>query len=134
MRTSVNFSGTWNANLSKSRLLGPPLKALSVKIEHSDPELREELLVKKIDGSEEKVVFECWTNGEQDKSLLNGTTVRGRARWEGVELVIESWIRFGTREMYFCDCWSLSHDGQELSMEHRKDDLAGQLTVLERVE
>jgi hypothetical protein len=129
---SVNFSGTWNANLSKSRFLGPPPKTVSVKIEHSDPELQEEMVVKKIDGSEETVVFKCWTNGEQDKGLLNGTAVRGCARWEGAELVIESWMRFGTREMYFCDYWSLSPDGQSLSMEHRKGDLAGQLTVFER--
>jgi hypothetical protein len=46
--------------------------------------------------------------------------------------VIESWMRFGTREMYFCDCWALSPDGQSLSMEHREDDLAGQLTVFDR--
>ena len=95
---SVNFSGMWNLNLSKSRLLGPPPQAVLVKIEHSDPELQEEILVKKIDGSEEKIVFQCWTNGEQDKSLLNNTAVRGRARWEGAELVIESRIQVGTRE------------------------------------
>ena len=129
---SVNFSGTWNANLSKSRFLGPPPKTVSVKIEHSDPELQEEMVVKKIDGGEEKVVFKCWTNGEHDKSLLNGSAVRGWARWEGVELIIESWMRFGTREMYFCDCWSLSLDGQSLSMEHRTVDLSGQLTLFER--
>lgn len=127
-----NFTGTWDANLSKSRFLGPAPKAISVKIEHSDPELREEILATKFDGSEELVVFKCWTNGEQDKSLLNGRAVRGGARWEGEALIIESWMQFGTREMHFCDCWSLSPDGQTLSMEHRKDDLAGQLTVLDR--
>jgi len=37
--------------------LGLPPKAVSVRIEHSDPELQEEIVVKKIDGSEEKVVF-----------------------------------------------------------------------------
>lgn len=129
---SVNFSGTWNANLSKSRFLGPPPIAVSVRIEHSDPELQEEIVVRRIDGSQEKAVFQCWTNGAPGKSLLNGAAVRGSARWDGAELIIESWMRFGAREMYFCDCWSLSHDGQSLSMEHRKDVLAGQLTVLER--
>ena len=129
---SVNFTGTWNANLSKSRFLGPSPKTLSVKIEHSDPELQEEILVTNGDGSEERVVFKCWTDGEQDGSLLNGVAVRGGGRWDGEELVIESRIQFGTREMHFCDCWSLSPDGQTLSMEHREDDLAGQLTILDR--
>jgi hypothetical protein len=129
---SVNFTGTWNATLSKSRFLGPPPKAISIKIKHSDSELEEKIVVTKTDGSEERVVFKCRTNGEQDGSILNGRAVRGSARWEGEELVIESWIQFGSRDMHFCDCWSLSPDGQTLSMEHRNDDLHGQLTVLER--
>ncbi len=129
---SVNFTGTWNANLSKSRFLGSPPKAISVKIEHSGPELQEEIVVTKLDGSQERVVFNCWTNGEQDKNLLNGRAVRGGATWAGEELVIESWMQFGAREMHFCDCWSLSPDGQTLSMEHRNDDLAGQLTILDK--
>lgn len=131
---TVNFTGTWNANLSKSRLLVPVPKAISVTIAHSDSELHEQLLVTKVDGSEERVVFRCWTNGAQDKNLLNGRAVRGGARWEGRELVIETWIPLGTREMHLCDYWSLSPDGQTLSMEHRNDDLDGQLTVLERAE
>ena len=45
----------------------------------------------------------------------------------------ESWMQFAAREMHFCDCWSLSSDGQTLTMEHRNDDLAGQLTILDRV-
>jgi hypothetical protein len=129
---SVNFTGTWNANLSKSRFVGPLPTAITAKIEHSDPELQLEMLVTKADGSEDRVVFQCWTNGEEGKSLLNGGTIRGSARWEAGELVIESWVQFDTREMHFCDCWSLSPDGQTLTMEHRKGDLAGQLIVLAR--
>jgi hypothetical protein len=129
---SVNFTGTWNADLSKSRFFGPRPKAISIRIEHSDPELREDLLVTRRDGREERAVFKCWTDGEQRENLLNGRAVRGSARWEGNELVIESWMQVGATEMHFCDCWSLSPDGQTLSMEHRQDDLAGQLTVLDR--
>lgn len=130
---SVDFSGTWKANLPRSRFLGPPPKAVIVEIEHSDPELKEEVLLTRIDGTEDRVVFKCWTAGERNEHLLNDNTVRGSAMWEGEELVIESWVQFGTREMHICDCWSLSSDGQTLYMEHRKGDLAGQLTVFERL-
>jgi hypothetical protein len=129
-----NFTGCWTANLGKSRLLGPPPKAILVKIEQSALELQEEISVTKLDSSVDRVVFKCRINGEQNRILLNGGPVRGSAKWEGNELVIESWMQFGAREMHFCDCWSLSPDKQTLIMEHRNDDLAGQMTILDRVE
>ena len=57
-------------------------------------------------------MFKCSTNGEPNKILLNDAVVRGHARWEATELVIESWMWLGTREIHLCDCWSLSADGQ----------------------
>ncbi len=65
-------------------------------------------------------------------SLLNGKPIRGTAEWQGDELVIESRMQFGTKEIHFCDYWSLSADGQTLTMEHRNGDLTGQITILER--
>lgn len=130
---SVNFSGIWRANLAQSRFLSPAPQAISIKIEHVEPELREEVSVTKLDGSQERVTFQCSTSGEPDKSLLNGEVVRGNARWKGNELVIESWVQIGANEMHFCDYWSLSADGTILSMEHREDALAGQITVLNKV-
>jgi hypothetical protein len=131
---TTNFSGTWSANIAKSRFLAPPPRAISVKIEQSNLELREEITVKKHDGSEDQTTFQCWLNGDRDKNLLNGMPIRGYARWEGKELIIESRIQLGSRELYFCDSWSLSSDGTTLVMEHRTGDLARQRTVLERVE
>jgi hypothetical protein len=131
---NVNFSGTWHANLSKSRFLKALPKAVSINIEHSGPELLEEILVTKDDCSEDRVVFKCRTNGEPDTCSLNGNPIRGSARWESDELIIESWLRLGAREMHFCDCWSLSSDRRTLTMEHRNDDLAGQLTILDLAE
>jgi hypothetical protein len=129
---AVSFTGTWIADLSKSRFLGPMPKAVTIRIEHSDPELREEVLATRSDGGEERLLFHCSTNGGPDKCLLNGKPIRGTAQWQGDELVIESWMQFGTKEMHFCDYWPLGADGRTLTMEHRKGDLAGQMTVLER--
>jgi hypothetical protein len=129
---SLDFSGVWKANLEKSKLLGPAPKAMLVKIKHSDPELVEQILISKMDGSEDRVVFRCRTTGDEITNSMRGALVRSRSRWEGTELVIESWMSLGGRESYFRDHWSLSADGQVLTMEHRNDDLAGQITVLER--
>jgi hypothetical protein len=129
----ANFTGIWTANLPKSRFPGPPPEAVSVRIEQSGLELQAEMIVTKLDRSQDRVVFKCWINGGRDKVLVNENPVRGGARWEGEELVIEWWVQFATREMHFCDCWSLSSGGRTMTMEHRNDDLAGQSTILERV-
>jgi hypothetical protein len=42
-------------------------------------------------------------------------------------------MSLGGRELHFRDCWSLSPNGQILTMEHRDDDLAGQIAVLQRM-
>ena len=130
---SVNFTGIWKADLSISRLPNPAPLAITVKIQHADPELRQEIVVTQADGNQNRGIFQCRTDGEEDRSLLNGKPIHGVARWKGNELVMESWILAGTREKHFCDYWSsLSPDGQTLTMEHRYYDLAGQLTVLQR--
>jgi hypothetical protein len=85
-----------------------------------------------MDGSEDRVVFRCRTTGDEITNSIHGAVLRSRSRWQGTELVIESWMNLGGRENYFRDHWSLSADGQVLTMEHRNDDLAGQITVLER--
>ncbi len=63
---------------------------------------------------------------------VGAATARTRARWEGMELVIESWMKTSGREVHFKDHWSLSGDGRTLTMAHRDDDLAGQISVLEK--
>lgn len=129
-----NFTGSWKANLAKSRFLSPAPKGVVVEIEHSETHVREEIIVLKHDGLEERVLFTCSTDGDEGHSTLNGHAIRGNACWVGNELVIESWMRFGDRELHFRDCWSLTENGRTLVMEHRDDALAGQLTVLERAE
>jgi len=127
-----NFTGAWKANLAKCKFLAPPPKGLVVQIEHSENRLREELIVFKHDGLEEHAVFTCSTDGAVGHSSLNGLTIRSKAGWAGHELVIESWMEIGDRELHFRDCWSLTENGRTLVMEHRDDALAGQVTVLNR--
>jgi hypothetical protein len=107
---NLNFSGVWKGNLEKSKVLGPAPEAVLVRINHADPEL----------------IVEMVTNS------VHGIQVRSRSNWVGTELLIESWMNVGGREGHFRDYWSLSSDGRTLRMEHRHDDLAGQITLLER--
>lgn len=127
-----DFSGIWKANLGRSKLLGPVPKAVLVKIAHSEPGLRAEMLIAKMDGSEERRPFRCLTTGEETIGQLSGVPLRTRSRWVGRELQIEPWLNSGSREMHFRDYWSLSQGGNTLTMGHRYDDLAGRMSLLER--
>ena len=127
-----DFSGLWNADLEQSKLLGPPPKAVSVRINHCDSELVVEMLITKADGSEDRLRFGGLTSGEEVTNQISGGQMRSRLCWVGRELLIESRMKLGGREAHFCDYWLLSDDGQTLTMEHRDDDLAGQITLFER--
>jgi len=127
-----NFSGTWKADLQRSKLLGPVPKALLVKINHSEPKLSVEMFITKPDSTEDHLSFRSLTSGEEIVNSVSGAEMRNRCGWAGRELLIESFMKVGERQVNFRDYWALSSDGRELIMEHRGDDLAGQSTFLER--
>jgi hypothetical protein len=77
------------------------------------------------------MTFTYETDAETTNSL-GEATARTHARWEGMELVIESRMKTPGREFHFKDHWSLSDDGRTLTMAHRGDDLAGQVSVFEK--
>ena len=126
-----DFTGLWKVDLEKSIIRGPAPKEILVRIEHREPTLIQQVLVTTASGKEQRQAFTC-DSGTETTNSVSGVVIRTRARWEGVDLVIESWIETGGRESYFKDHWSLSGDGGTLTMTHRDDDLAGQISVLEK--
>lgn len=103
-----------------------------MKIEHEEPKIVQEILVTYANEDEESMTFAFETTGEESSNPVRGLAGRTKAHWEGTELVIESALKAGERELRFRDYWSLSNDAQTLTMEHRDDDLAGQISVLEK--
>ena len=129
---SQNLTGIWKASLEKSKLLGPAPKSTAVKIRHKDPDLLVAMMITMPDGIEHRIEFKGPTNGAEILNLVNGQQWRSRMQWVGDELMIESWVEIGERDLLFRDFWFLSKDGQSLTMEHRDDDLRGQITFLDR--
>ena len=78
-----------------------------------------------------RLLFHARTNGEMITNSVAGAEWVSRSRWVGDELLIESDVRQAGRQMHFRDYWLLSADGRRLTMEHRGDDLDGQITVLD---
>jgi hypothetical protein len=104
------MTGLWEVDLERSRLMGPPPRRILMKIAPVGDELKHAVLVTRADGVEQRVVAAY------------------RPRHDGERVVIET--TYGGRE--FRDYWSLSDDGQTLTMAHLDDDLAGQTTLLRR--
>jgi hypothetical protein len=128
-----DFTGTWKLNLERSTLRGSIPKQLLMKIEHREPILIQEVWFTDDSGSERRQTFTVEI-GSGTFNPIGGTTALTHSRWEGSELVIESRMKTPEREFYFKDHWSLSGDGQTLTMAHRDDDLAGQISVLEKAD
>ena len=131
---NVDFTGQWLADLAVSRLHGPPPKEIQFSILHSEPALKAELRMTMMDGSIMNMVFNARTTGQRVVNTVLGSEWHSEAVWVGSELLIKSWVNHPSRELHFRDYWSLSSDHRTLTMEHRDDDLAGQLTILRRVD
>lgn len=128
-----NFSGRWKADLAKSRLIGTPPKSVLFNIKHSASDLTTEMTVKTADGGEHFIRFKGPMTGAEVSNEVLGQRWLSRLQWVGSELLIESWVTVGERQSHFRDFWSLAEDDQTLVMEHRDDDLKGQVTFLKRV-
>ena len=126
-----DFSGVWEMNLERSVLRGPAPKRVLIKLEHREPRLIQQIHLTDAAGVEQGLTF-TYETGAETTNFVGEATARTCARWEGTELAIESRMKTPAREFRFKDHWSLSDDGRTLTMAHRDDDLAGQVSVLQK--
>lgn len=124
-----NFSGQWQANLDRSRLRGQ-VAIIAMTITHGDEDLRQEIVITRPNGAQERQLVTFPVTGGEATTELRGAPLTIRVRWNGPELIVESTYVGNV----FRDYWSLSSDGRTLTMEHRDDGMAGQATVLDRVD
>lgn len=101
---------------------------------HADPDLRVDMTIISADDATTRMRFGARATNEPIASTVLGSEWVTRSRWVGDELLIESHVSQSGRRMHFCDYWSVSNDGRRLRMEHRDDDLAGQVTILDRID
>lgn len=129
----LDFTGTWKADLAKTKLIGGHPKEIVAKIDHAEPMISVDMLFTPADGAPHRIEFKGRTNGEQVQNVVLGTSWHSTIQWIGSELLIESDVNQNGRHFHFRDFWSLSDDGKVLTMIHRDDDLAGQVTILNRM-
>lgn len=129
--TRPNFSGSWSANLERSRFRMEAPRQLLMGIAHDEPEIRQKVLTKSKDGAERFAQLR-YVVGQELDAEIGGVPAKVTAYWQGQELVIESRLSVQGQGVRLADYWSLSPDGNVLTMEHRDDVLTGQICVLER--
>jgi hypothetical protein len=134
MPIRADFTGTWRADLVASRLRGQLPGEIIASVVHSEPDLHVDMTIVAADGEPTHLAFDARSTGDPIVNTVLGGEWISRSRWVGHELLIESEVSHQGRQLRFRDYWSLSEDGRRLTMEHRDDDLAGQVTVLERIE
>jgi hypothetical protein len=127
-----NFTGIWKLNLEKSTIRGALPKQVLMNIEHRDPTVIQQILSTDQNGAQQRQIFTCRI-GAETKNSVGGIELQSGSQWNGQELVIESRMNARGREFYFKDHWSISKDGRTLTMAHRDDDLAGQISILEKM-
>ena len=108
----ARVTGLWEADLTRSRLIGPAPRRILMKIAHAGDELKHAVLVTRDNGEDRRMVvaYQDIRSGDAGEVVIHMT--------HGAKV--------------FRDYWSVSDDGQTLTMAHRDDDLAGQITVLQR--
>jgi hypothetical protein len=106
---------------------------ITASVTHGAATLRVVMTIVTAGSPAARMTFEVSATGEATVNTVLGAEWISRSRWVGRELLIESDVSHAGRRMHFCDYWSISDDGQRLTMEHRGDDLAGQITAFDRI-
>lgn len=85
-----DFSGVWKADLQRSKLIGPSPKTLVARIRHSGAELAAEMVLTRLDGRQDQLLFRGRMSGEDASNVVQGVEMRSRLQWVDNELPIES--------------------------------------------
>ena len=113
-----DFSGTWILDKGKSRLQAPAPDTSILHIDHSSVRF---LLHRAhvVDGEADLYEILVLTDGKEDVKKSDGYKAVDRCRWEGDSLIVESRVTEGREKSLTFMKYSLSPDGNELTVEER---------------
>jgi len=111
-----NFTGEWKMNSAKSKFASlPPPERLVRKIGQNGDQLK----IKTTQfGQQREIVTELsyTTDGAPCKNVIRGQEFTGAASWDGDTLVVESKREVQGMEIVQRESWTLSPDGQTLTI------------------
>jgi hypothetical protein len=113
-----NFSGEWKMNIAKSDFGPIPAPdVLTRTIRHNDPSLEYTTIQKGAQG-EVKTDLKYTTDGKPALNKIQGNDAKGSAKWQGDSLLIESSRDFQNLQITSKETWTLSPDGNVLTIKN----------------
>jgi len=109
-----DFSGVWNLNLQKSKLQIPAPDSGVFNIDHKEPSFHLARTFVK-DGKNDNWSIDLTTDGKEVVQEEKTETFRGRLRWDGNDLVLDSTISLKDRTATNVVRYHLSDDDQTLT-------------------
>jgi hypothetical protein len=111
-----NLTGDWKLDLSRSQYGSvPPPVTVTRKIKHEGVSLSMSTY-QKTPQRESTSELNYTTDGKVCVNKVTNGEARGTARWDGNNLVIESWQSVQGAELKSREVWTLSSDGRTLTI------------------
>lgn len=106
-----DFSGRWELDAEKSQLRPTKWTSLAMVIEHQEPKLKINMILKYPQGPDYTYQIPLTTDGNAASVDMGKNARAYRANWVGANLVIK-WNEDGERK----ETWSLAQDGRTLTI------------------
>ncbi|HZT38057.1 MAG TPA: hypothetical protein VFA28_09165 [Bryobacteraceae bacterium] len=110
-----NFTGDWKLNADKSNFGPiPPPTAMTLNIEHSDPNLK---ILTKQSGAQGDMEYEAkyTTDGKESVNKFGEAEAKSVVNWDGDALVNDTKLSINGNEITIKSKWTLSEDGKVLT-------------------
>jgi len=115
-QTKPDLNGVWKMDPARSDFGSGPVSVSRLdKIGLDGVDLKDTITQKLQRGGESTYDMLYTIDGKECTNHVRGNLVKSTARWEGVELVIDSKV-FALREADIQDRWSVSADGKTITL------------------
>jgi len=116
-QTVPNFTGIWELDPSRSTSSGQKPEKMVVKVDHQGNDLTVTFRVTR--GGEIQQESQKYVIGQDNKTEMHGAPMTSHAEWDGTTLAVRSVAVIAGKELRLADRWSLSGDGNTLTLRER---------------
>jgi len=116
-QSPVNLSGVWERNKATSSPEKQPVDGMKLKIDQQGTTIDVVLRVVQRGTLEQSNIR--YIAGQETRGEMHGAPMTCRTEWDGAALVVHSTAKFMGKELHLTDRYTLSADGNTLTMNER---------------